>query len=231
MTTAISSMRSWKSIREAAGIEGLTLKRMYSLLAAVLGTALAVSVFIPWFELPILGLSVPTPAWNKGGVACLVLASILYLRALGGFPLRWLVRLTVLPTAYFWWQSVEQMKSWGVKNLAPAQLKLSTVNSAMTKLGAERVTLYEPSLWKSLEPSYGWKAAGFLLLVTAVVTVLDGPRIRKCQSCGQKGRGGDSFCFQCGMALTDARLCGNCGGALQAGDSFCRHCAASAPKP
>ena len=183
---------------------------------------------MPWFELPILGLTVPTPAWNKGGVACLILASILYLRAIGGLPVRWLVRPAVLPAAYFWWQSVDQMKAWGARNLAPAQLKLSAVNSAMTKFGGERVNLYEPALWKGLKPSYGWKAAGILLLFTAVVTLLDGPRTPKCGACGKKGAEGDSFCFHCGKALAEAVVCRNCGEKLRQGDSFCRKCATPA---
>ncbi|MFA5504323.1 MAG: zinc ribbon domain-containing protein [Vulcanimicrobiota bacterium] len=200
-----------------------------SLLAAFLGTALAVSVFLPWFHLPILGLSIPTPAWGKAGVACLAAASTLFLRALGGSALRWLVRPALIPAAYFWWTSLEQMQAWGARSLAPAQLKLATVNQGLGSLGGEPITLYEPALWRGLEPSYGWQVAGAILVLSALFTLFDGPRMPHCGSCNKRGREGDSFCFQCGQAFSEQPVCSNCGQTAIEGDAFCRHCAKPLP--
>jgi hypothetical protein len=157
----------------------------------------------------------------------MVIASMLFLRAIGGWPIRWLIRVSLPPAIYFWWFSVDTMKAWGAENLAPAQLKLSTVNSALAKLGGTPVTLYEPALWKGLEPSWGWKAAGVTLLLTALFTVVDGPRISKCAGCGEKGRDGDSFCHKCGESLAEIQACTNCGHRVQKDDVHCGRCSAS----
>ena len=157
-------------------------------------------------------------------MGCLIVASFLYLRAIGGYPIRWLVRVAVPPALYFWWFSLEEMRSWGTQNLAPAQLKLSTVNGTLSKLGGTPVTIYEPALWRSLEPSWGWKAAGVCLALTALFAVLDGPRIPKCGSCGASGRDGESFCHECGEGFGPIHGCKNCGHKPGKGDSYCGRC-------
>lgn len=198
-----------------------------SSVSALLGTLLAISVVLPWFELPILGYMLPAPAWSKAGIACFVLAALLFLRAVLGAPLRWLVRPALIPSVYLWWNSVQATRAWGAETLAPAQIKLVSVNRTLTTLGGDDIRLYDPALWKNLEPSFGWKFAGVVLFSIGVATLLDGSFRRKCQSCGTKGRDQDSFCCKCGQSLTQATVCGNCGETARDGDNYCRHCSKS----
>jgi Double zinc ribbon len=207
----------------------MTRKRILGILFLLLGGLLTVSLCLPWFHLPLFSWSVPTPAWNYGGLACFCLACCCLLRGVGGSTFRWLLRLVVLPSWYFWWQSTQQMKAWGAANLAPAQLKLSTVNDTLARLGAETVSLYDPIAWKGLEPDSGWYLTGGCLAVVSILTLLDGPKFLACPGCRAKAGDSDSFCFSCGHSLKSSPGCRNCGSRIGPEDKFCRTCGSGLP--
>jgi len=190
----------------------------------VVALTLSISLLIPWFRLPVLGWEIPAPAWNRAGLACLVLAGFHLLRAVGGPPFRWLVRIATLPALYFWWVSPEWAKAWGARHLAPAQLKLAPLNNALARLGGDTLELYKPPLWKTLEPQTGWYVAGGTLILTLLLTSFDGPNRLTCSSCKGTFTEDDRFCGECGEALKGGPHCGHCGEELNPNDKFCRRC-------
>lgn len=189
-----------------------------------MAAALVVAVCLPWFELPLFGWKVPTPAWNRAGLACFVAACGLALRGVAGAGARWLVRALLPVAGYYWWTSLSLTRDWAAQSLGPIQLKLSPVNQALSKLGAEPVSVYEPSAWKALVPGPGWYASGAILLLSLLLTLLDGPWKRKCGTCQALVVEGDGFCHQCGEALSGTAKCGNCANRMKPDDKFCRAC-------
>lgn len=185
---------------------------------------LGVAICLPWFQLPILGWTIPAPAWNKAGLACFALSGVLVMRTVAGWFFRWPVRMVTPVAFYYWWESLEAVKTWGAKHLAPAQLKLAPVNQTLSTLGGEGVTVYEPALWRSLEPQYGWHLAGLSLLSIGLLTAFDGPRSVVCSACQAKAKETDNFCHACGDTLTTSVGCRNCGGKPLVQDAYCRHC-------
>ena len=197
---------------------------LLSVSSLLLAMLLGVSLCLPWFHLPILGWTVPAPAWNRAGLVCFALSGLLVIRAVAGWPFRWPVRIATPIALYYWWASLEAVKTWGAKNLAPAQLKLAAVNQTLSRLGGESVTVYEPALWRSLEPQHGWHLAGLSLFLIGLLSVLDGPRSLLCSACQTKAKESDHFCHCCGHTLTISPGCRNCGGKPHPQDTFCRHC-------
>lgn len=190
----------------------------------ILATALTVAVCLPWFFLPILGWSIPVPAWSRAGAACLALAATLLLRTVGGYKFRWAIRLALLPSIYFWLTSAEAVKMWGAQHLGPAQLKLAKVNAALSTMGTETISLYEAPLWRNLEPQLGWHLTGVVFLATMLLTLMDGPVRRVCPCCQQEAWADDRFCRACGESLTESAGCPNCGSERDPSDKFCHSC-------
>ena len=204
----------------------LSRQNTLSLLSLFLASCLLLSLCLPWFELPILGWSVPAPAWNKAGLASATLSVFLFLRGVGGWKVRWMVRLALIPAAYCWWTSLVEVKAWGARHLGSAQLEFSSINSTLAKLGVETITIYDASKWRALQPTFGWYAAGLCMLLIALVTSLDGPRRRACSECTLPAQDSDRFCHGCGQTLQSSLGCRNCGAFMQDEDRFCRLCGA-----
>lgn len=185
---------------------------------------LTVSVCLPWFQLPILGWQIPTPGWSRAGLACLLFASLFLFRMLTGYWARWLLRAAILPSLYFWFKAPAGVKAWAAYNLAPTQLKLAPVNQALSSLGGETISLYEPVLWRALQPQFGWYLAGASLGLALLYTLLDGPICRKCLGCAAELNSEDAFCASCGTVVGSWCGCTNCGHRGESTDRFCRRC-------
>ena len=181
-------------------------------------------ICLPWFRIPVFEWSIPTPAWNRAGLACFALACLLMLRSIGGAAFRWPIRVLVFPAAYFCWESLAQMKVWGTRHLGSVQLDLATINQGLSSLGMEPVTVYDALAWKSLQPDYGWYGTGWTLLLVSVLTWADGPRFASCPRCSSLTNREDGYCFSCGESLRQVPGCTNCGSPAGPEDSFCRVC-------
>lgn len=192
-----------------------------------MGFALGVAVVLPWFTLPLLGWSVPIPAWNALGLLLMVLAGLQILRALGLAPLAWAVRMLTPWALYKWWGAPEQFRLWGKATLAPMQMKLSGVNSTLSTLGAETVTVFDPTLWREVVPGWGYKLAGASLLLSLVVSWLDWPARTDCPFCKVTVSPEDPCCHGCGHRFPEVPACPQCGRAPQDGDRHCRACGTS----
>lgn len=197
---------------------------LFSLGHLLLATALGLTVFLPWFELPLLGWSVPAPAWNRAGLSFLLLTGLLMLRVVGGYPFRWVVRLALVPALLSWWKAPELVREWGGQTLAPLQLRLNAVNQTLSSLGAETITVYEPALWRTLAPGWGWKVAGLTLVAISLLTFFDGARRPTCSACRAETGETDHHCYACGESLGKLRYCSNCGSPETQGDTYCRCC-------
>jgi hypothetical protein len=197
----------------------------------LLGCALALAVVLPWFSLPLLGWSVPIPAWNALGLALLVLGALHGGRALGLPGVAWAIRALLPWTIYRWWQAEALFRDWGKGTLAPLQLKLSGVNSALETIGAERVTVFDPVLWRDVLPGPGYKLAGLALLLGGLVTLLDWPSRTRCGTCRAVVDPEDSCCHACGGRFPEATACSQCGRSPRTGDRFCRACGGALKSP
>lgn len=190
--------------------------------------ALAFSAFcaltLPWFKLPVLGWSIPTPAWNRTGLVLLALAACHFTRGLGWGVMRWPVRLAVFPAAYLWWGSEDAFRQWGTGTLAPLQLKLSSFNRLLAKFNLETLDIFEPRLWKQLDTGPGWYLAGATLVATLVLTSLDRVQVSVCPSCSTKNQAKDCHCHVCGHKFKDFKGCSRCGRTPAKGDKYCRDC-------
>lgn len=189
-----------------------------------LGFMLCVSVALPWFSLPLLGWSVPTPAWNTLGLGLLVLGNLHILRALRLPGVSWAIRLMLPWALYRWWGSAELFRDWGKSVLVPMQLKLSGVNETLDTLGLERLSVYDPVLWREVVPGWGYKLAGASLALAVLVTLLDQPMRTRCPACRSVVSPEDPCCHGCGQRFPDVPGCMQCGRTPQKGDRFCRSC-------
>jgi hypothetical protein len=198
--------------------------RAVGLLSLVSASLLFMAVCVPWFDIPVLGWQVPAPAFNRAGLACIALACVLLIRSIGGTIFRWGVRAGLLPSIYYWWHSLAEVKAWGAEYLATAQLKLSPVNQMLARMGTETITLYNAPEWRALEPTHGWYGAGGVLFFVLLLTAFDGTVKRHCLSCKAQTRENDSFCGGCGKALDSVPKCRNCGAGTESEDDFCRRC-------
>lgn len=190
----------------------------------MISMALALSVCLPWYRLPIMGWEVPAPPWNIAGLTLLVLSGLLFLRGLAGAWFRWAVRAAWLPSVYLWWQSLESTRTWGIKTLAPLQLKISGLNMALGQMGLAEVEIFRVQAWKSLTPSIGWYLAGGCLVAILVFTLMDAAYSGKCRGCGARVSPEDGFCHACGQAQGDVPRCSRCARPVEKKDAFCRDC-------
>lgn len=198
--------------------------KLGKVVSLMLSVALALSVCLPWYRLPIMGWDVPAPPWNVAGLTLFVLSGLLFLRGVAGAWFRWAVRAAWLPSVYLWWQSLESTRTWGIKTLAPLQLKLSGLNVALGQLGAPEVEIFRVQAWKSLAPAFGWHLAGGCLTATLIFTLIDAAHMGKCGGCGARVSPEDSFCHACGQAQRDGPRCSRCARAVKKEDAFCRDC-------
>lgn len=185
---------------------------------------------LPWYQVPILGLQFPAFAWNKAGLAGLVLLFSLALRTLMGPTMRWAVRVSIIPAAYFWWTSLDALQAWGMRQFGPLQLKLASLNSAISKVGGEPLEVFDVMAWKTLEPNRAFYLMGGSLALVAVLTLLDRSAKRECPTCTKKCQWEDAFCHGCGKAFEEVNGCRNCGENLGREDKFCRSCGREAEK-
>lgn len=189
-----------------------------------LGFALCASVALPWFHLPVLGWSVPAPAWNGLGLALFILGGLHILRSLNLTAVAWLIR-PILPWAiYRWWHSEEVFRLWGKATLAPLQMRLAPLNLALSSLGGKEMELFEAPLWRELAPGWGWTLAGVSLVLALVLTLLDWPSRTRCPDCKVKVQPEDPFCNGCGHRFPDVPGCTGCGRTPHHGDKHCRSC-------
>lgn len=174
-----------------------------------------------------MGWSLPTPAWNALGIGLLVLGSLHILRSLNlpGSP--WAIRVLLPWTIFRWWESAESFRLWGKATFAPAQLKLSGVNQALDTLGVDQVSLYDPVLWRTIEPGWGYKLAGCSLLAAVLVTLVDWPVRTRCPGCRSVISPEDPCCHGCGRCFPEVPGCLQCGRVPQRGDRHCRSCGQS----
>lgn len=173
------------------------------------------------------GHSIPAPAWNALGLALLFLAALHLFRGLNLAGSAWAIRL-VLPWAlYRWWTVEESYRLWGKAILTDWQLRLAPMNSALSRLGFEGVTLFEVAEWQSMPPGWGWKLAGVSLILAVLVSLLDWPIRTRCAGCGVKVRPEDPFCHGCGIRFPEVPGCARCGRVPTKGDRFCRLCGGS----
>ncbi len=179
---------------------------------------------MPWFHLPVLGWSVPAPAWNSLGLGLLVLGGLHLLRSLNLSAAAWLIRLLLPWALYRWWQSEEVCRLWGKAALAPLQMRLSPLNTALSSLGAREIEVFEASLWRELAPGLGWKFAGVSLLIALLLTIFDWPSRTRCPECRSKVLPEDPFCHGCGQHFPDVPGCVGCGRKPYSQDKFCRSC-------
>jgi hypothetical protein len=193
-----------------------------------LGFSLCVSVGLPWFELPLLGWSVPTPAWNALGLGLLALGNLHVLRALNMPGMSWGIRLLLPWVIYRWWGSQQQFRDWGKATLAPVQLKLSGVNDTLSTLGLDGVSIYDPVLWRDVQPGWGYTVAGASLLMAILVTAIDQPPRTRCPSCRAVISPEDPCCHGCGKSFPEIPGCRQCGRPPQKNDRFCRSCGTAA---
>ena len=197
------------------------------LLSLPLAFTLCASVALPWFHLPILGQSVPAPAWNVLGLGLFFLGGLHLMRAVGVPGVAWLIRL-VLPWAiYRWWTIETAYLQWGKATLAALQLRLSPVNQGLITLGLDPLSVFEVSQWQNMPPGWGWKLAGGSLCAAAVVTVLDWPVRTRCPACRARVAPEDPFCHGCGHRFPEVPACEGCGRKPAGGDKFCRSCGKS----
>lgn len=199
-------------------------RRAVRILSLLLGFSLCVAVVLPWFRLPLLGWTVPTPAWNALGVGLLVLGNLHMLRALNLPGTAWAIRLLLPWALYRWWGSQELFREWGKATFVPMQLKLSGINETLDTLGVDRVTVYDPVLWREIVPGLGYQLAGFSLLLAAVVTAIDFPVRTRCPDCRSVISPEDPCCHGCGRRFPEVPGCQQCGRSPQKGDKFCRSC-------
>jgi hypothetical protein len=197
------------------------------LASLAVGFALAVSVALPWFSLPLFGWAVPVPAWNGLGLGLLLLAGFHVLRALSFPGMAWAIRLMLPWAGYRWWGSEELFRHWGKHTFAPLQLRLSGLNQALSTVGADPVTVFDPVLWREVAPGLGWKLAGISLLLALVITALDLPVRSRCPSCRSRVGPDDRCCHGCGASFPDVPGCLGCGRRPHKGDGFCRSCGRS----
>lgn len=154
----------------------------------------------------------------------MVLGGLHILRALGLPGIPWGIRLLLPWALYRWWGSEELFRLWGKATFAPMQLKVSGLNTALGHLGVEQLSLFDPVLWREIEPGWGVKLAGLSLLCSALVTLLDLPVRWNCHSCRAKIAPDDVCCHACGYRFPEATACHQCGRAPRKGDRFCRSC-------
>ena len=189
-----------------------------------LGFALCVSVALPWFSLPLLGWAVPTPAWNALGLALLLLGACQLLRALNLPGMPWAVRLLLPWTLWRWWTAEELFRQWGKQTFAPLQLRLSGVNQALSTVGAEPISVFDPTLWRDVEPGLGWKLAGVSLFLSLIVTLFDQPVRTRCSACQARISPEDRCCHGCGQQFPQVPGCLQCGRKPEKDDKHCRSC-------
>lgn len=190
----------------------------------LLSICLGVSVALPWFELPLFGWQVPVPAWNKVGLAILLLSAISLVRGVGFAFMRWPLRVLLPLAAYGWWLSPAETRNWGVSLFAPLQMKFSSLNSALSQLGLEPFTVFESQLWRELNQGPGYTLAGVSFGVLLLVTALDHPKTRRCGNCQAKAKLTDKNCHACGSLIAFENGCRGCGHQLGRGDQYCRQC-------
>lgn len=201
-------------------------------LSLALAFSLFISVLLPWYSLPLLGWSVPTPAWNSLGLVLMVLAGMHLLRALSVPGTAWAIRFLLPWGCYGWWTSEELFRAWGKSTLAPVQLKVSGLNTALSHLGVEPLSLFDPVLWREMEAGWGAKLAGVSLLLALLITAVDRPLRSRCPHCDATVSPEDPCCHGCGHRFPEVPACGQCGRAPLSGDRFCRGCGSSlAPSP
>ena len=185
---------------------------------------LVVSATLPWFELPVFGWQVPVPAWNRVGLSILILSGICLVRGLGFSFVRWPARLVLPLAAYGWWTSPEAMRDWGVSLFAPLQLKFSSINSALSHLNVEPITVFESQLWRELSTGPGFALAGLSFAALLLVTAFDHPKQRKCSACQSRVQLEDRNCHSCGALVSIGDGCRGCGKHVSKSDKHCRHC-------
>jgi hypothetical protein len=208
------------------------------LLNMLLGFALCVSVALPWFSMPMLGLSVPVPAWNVLGLGLLVLGGLHLLRALELPATPWAIRLLWPWVAYRWWWSEQMFRDWAKSTLVPVQLKFSGLNAALERLGFEPISFYDPVLWRELTLGWGYQVAGGSLLLALLLTLFDGgaaglrasapgggtPATSRCPDCEVPVEPQDACCHGCGQSFQGRIGCSGCGRIPLPGDRYCRSC-------
>lgn len=192
-----------------------------------MGLALATSVALPWFGLPLAGKVLPWPAWNLLGLGLLVLAGAHLWRALSFPGAAWAIRLLLPGVLWGWWHSPERFRLWGMAVLAPWQLQLDGVNQVLARLGQAPLTLFDPVVWRDISLGWGYRLAGGCLVLSALLTVCDFGLRPRCLGCRAQVGVRDRFCFQCGDGLSGDGGCGQCGEPGRSGDQFCRACGAA----
>ncbi len=206
------------------GLSFLRRESTLRLTAFLSAGVLALGVCLPWYRLPVAGWHLPAPAWNQVGLLRLVTVFLLLGRALGWSSLRWGVRLT-LPFGWFgWWTAEQSFRTWGATYIAPLQLRLAEVNSLLAKFNMSGVDLYEPALWRQLEPSWGWGLVGLGLLLISVQTLGDRSAVQICPGCRFKAPLGNCFCACCGHRFRPFLGCTRCAKVPLPNDRFCRAC-------
>lgn len=199
-------------------------RRAVRLLCLPLGFALCASVALPWFHLPILGQSVPAPAWNSLGLGLLLLGGLHLLRAFNAPGVVWAIRILLPWALYRWWTIEEAYRLWGKSMLASLQLRFTTINQALTTLGLDGISVFDASLWREMQPGWGWKLAGLSLFLSVLITLLDWPSRTRCPACRVKVQPEDPFCHGCGCRFPEVPGCSGCGRRPARGDKFCRSC-------
>ncbi len=199
-------------------------KLIQGVAGALVGFLLCLSVVLPWFHAPVMGWSLPVPAWNNLGLLLLVLGNLHFLRAVGVPGIQWGIRILLPWAIYRWWAAEEAFKLWGKQILGPAQLKLVEVNQVLTTVQLEPVTVFDPTKWRELDPGLGWQVAGVSLALALLVTCFEKSPISKCSNCSNKVSGDDPNCHHCGHRLHESPTCPRCFRSLQKGDRFCRGC-------
>lgn len=187
------------------------------------------SVALPWFDLPVLGWSVPAPAWNRTGLLLLALSAAQMTRSLGWRFGKWLVRILVFPIGYYWWGSEAAFLKWGTGTLAPIQLKLVAINGILSKFSVDSIDVFEARHWKNLEAGPGWYLTGATLALTLALTALDHYQPSRCSKCRARVGDSDAHCCQCGHKVREVKGCPECGRFPEPRDKFCRDCGQEIP--
>ena len=206
------------------------------------GLLVLLSPFLPWAQVPLLGISLPVPGVFLQGLMLIPVALVVLGAVLAGLRHPWLplaASAAACALAVHGGQTVMVRTPYWLKGL---QLWLSDLNQVLAKVGARTIEVIPRGVAPVDFVGFGVTVGvvgGVVLGLGAVLETIGYSRTSRplpallgfprCRGCGHRVAHAMRFCPGCGVRHSEGKECPACDGAMQPDDTFCPWCGHGCP--